>query len=176
MAQGALAYGGNSSSALLHIDEAINALEHGDSSPEQRGWVFQLAAHLYRLAGNVAKFEYAMEQAELAAEEANDPVLQRALQVMRAGDLRSDALVDDLPPAIGLESASDLIVQARLLRKRRLHEDALRALDAAEAISSDVGLRSNALLMRIGILLDRKEAGDAVNIAPLIADLPPVPI
>jgi hypothetical protein len=165
-------YTGNFPVAEAHVKEALALVAKGQSTPEQAGWIYKLAAHLYRVAGDLNKFDEVMKQAEAAAEASDDDRLINALASMRAGDLRMDTLVD-VPAADGSgeDSTAALLQQARLLRHRRRHAEALRFIDNAELLARTRLHAESCTELRVAVMLDMQEAGLRVDLQPALTRL-----
>ena len=162
---------GNGSMALLRIRNAIELLDHEDAPLEQRGWVYHLAATIHRRNGSNLEYEAAVSVAEQCALDANDDPLRHALSILRQGDLRQDDWqVDDL----GLDEADApqvVIGRARRLRQRRKLDEALDALSSIKHSPVREPVRREMLELKLGVLLDMKEAGREVDVRELMEQL-----
>lgn len=163
---------GDSKRALVHIQEAVSLADKGETAPEQSGWIYQLAAYLYRMSGQLSQFQQLLEKAEEAADLCDDDRLKNALLIMRAGDLRSDNILTEMPAQeLQSESTASALLQARLLRRRRQYAEALRSADVAERLARGSSQQRSCIELRVAIMLDMQEAGQRVALEPILAQL-----
>jgi tetratricopeptide (TPR) repeat protein len=177
----AWASAGNVNAALTHIHIAQEMSEQEDVPPEQRGWIYHLAAYLHRSWGNLQEYENAVHVAEQCAAGSGNKSLHQAVTILKQGDWRHDDWTmdefdweeDDAPRAA--------IGRARRLRARRKLEEALETLAPFDQSPLTGSVQREIQELKIGIQLDLQERGVDVDyqgaLAQIVAgcsdDLPP---
>ena len=158
----AWAVAGNTQAAHTHIRVAQELLEEEDAPLEQRGWVYHLAASLYRASGSLTEYESALRIAEQYAQSSESKLLQQAVVILRQGDWRQDDWSMDEYEWEDDSAPRAAIGRARRLRARLKLDEALAALVSVEQAPVVESIRREMLELKLAILLDMKEMGREV--------------
>lgn len=162
---------GNGNMALLRIRNAIELLDHEDAPLDQRGWIYHMAATIYRSNGNYLEHEAALNIAQQCANDADSEQLRHAIVILRQGDLRHDQWQEEDLDASEAELPQAVIGRARRLRIRRKLNEALEALATIEHTPVREPVQREMLELKIGILLDMKDMGHETDVSELLEQL-----
>ncbi len=167
----AWASAGNTHAALTHIRIAQEMSEQEDTPLEQRGWVYHLAAYLYRANGDLGEYEIALRIAEQCAQSSGNKLLQQATVILKQGDWRQDDWAMDDFDWEEDEAPRGAIGRARRLRARLKLDDALKTLAPFDQAPVAEPIWREIQELKLGIQLDIQERGGEVDLQGTLTQL-----